>query len=127
MLRGGGALSGLWGLGELLGDFTEDGLLTPLRNLKFNVWEALGKSPNAGLVATGSSEHMSSSSSPLQRDSLPLLVPLGRHQWFKLSGSQSCLHIGHAQGLLQTTDAWTPPRTSKTPISGKSSVCSLCS
>ena len=91
------------------------------------MWEALGKSPNAGQVATSSSEHTSSRSSPLQWGLLSLLVPLGKCQWCKLGGSLSCLHTGHAQKLLQDTDACIPSRASKTRISGKRSVCSLYS
>lgn len=41
------------GLGRLLGDFIEDGLLTAGRNHKSSMWEALGKSPHAAVSGHG--------------------------------------------------------------------------
>ena len=93
--RRGGTLSGLWGLKGLLGDFIEYGLPRALRNLKFNEWEALGKSPKAGPVATSPSEHTSSRHHLSSGASLTLSaageMPVVHARWFSiLSAHWTC-------------------------------------
>lgn len=41
--------AGFWGQRRLLGDFTEDGLLTAVRRRKSIIWEALGSPCDAGV------------------------------------------------------------------------------
>ena len=107
--RRGGTLSGLWGLKGLLGDFIEYGLPRALK-----ISSLMSGRPLVNPLRQGQwpQVHLNTQAPGITSPvgPLSLLVPLGKCRWCTLGGSPSCPHTGHAQKLLQDTDAWTPSR-----------------